>query len=303
MQNSFQLNSKQLFLTYPQCTLSKDEAHMLLRLKLEEYMLEKYVIAHELHANGDHHLHAYIKLSMPYRTRDSRSLDIGGFHGNYQGCRSAKNVVKYCTKEEDYISNMDIGDLVNGESKTKLAMSRVLAGEPLTTIVEEYPMLLKGYRNLKLDIDAYREDLVPSKPDLPEYLPNPWSLLLCSFKTIKRRHFWLWSSAPNLGKTTKFAKPLSDKYRGEIHTGDFRYWNVSRHDQFLILDDYNTAKLKWDALNQLCDNTYQFSKIYIGNVKITHPYLVIILSNSSIDTLYPHMNQFLYERFEEIKLD
>lgn len=303
MSTSFQLNTKQLFLTYPQCTLSKEDALNLLRIKLDQYDIDKYIVAHEHHANGDDHLHCYFKLNNPYRTRDPKDLDLLQFHGNYQGCRSAKNVIKYCSKEEDYIASFDVGDVINGDSKTKIAMQRILAGDSLTTVVQEHPMLLKGYRQLKLDIEAYREDMVPDRPDLPDFLPNPWSLILPTWGKVKRRHYWLWSSAPNLGKTTKFAKPLRDKYRGEIHTGDFRYWNVSRHDQFLILDDYNTAKLKWDALNQLCDNTYQFSKIYVGNIKITNDFIVIVLSNSSIDTLYPHMNQFLYERFEEIKLD
>ncbi|QDJ95237.1 replication-associated protein [Capybara virus 15_cap1_294] len=303
MSRTFQLNSKQLFLTYPQCPLDKEEALMLLQHKLAAYSIDKYIVAHELHANGDDHLHCYFKLNEPYRTRDPKDLDLREFHGNYQGCRSAKNVVKYCSKAEDYLSNFDIGDVVNGDSKTKIAMQRILAGDSLTAIVNDHPMLLKGYRNLKLDIDAYREDLVPEKPDLPDFLPNPWSLILPTWGKHKRRHYWLWSSEPNLGKTTKFAKPLSAKYRGEIHTGDFTYWNVSRHDQFLILDDFNTAKVKYDVLNQLCDNTYSFKKIYVGNIKITNDYIVIVLSNCSIDTLYPHMNKFLYERFEEIKLD
>jgi hypothetical protein len=300
---SFQLNTKQLFLTYPQCNLDKEDALMLLQARLAEYRIDKYIIAHEHHANGDDHLHCYFKLNEPFRTRDPKALDLREVHGNYQGCRSAKNVVKYCSKAEDYLANFDVGDVVNGESVTKIAMQRVLAGDNLVDVVKDHPTLLRGYRNLKLDIDAFREDSIPEKPDLPAFLPNPWTLLLPTFRPAKKRHYWLWSSAPNLGKTTKFAKPLRDQYRGEIHTGDFRYWNVSRHDQFLILDDFNTAKVKYDVLNQLCDNTYLFSKIYVGNVKITNDYVVIVLSNSSIDMLYPHMNFLLYERFEEIKLD
>lgn len=164
--SNFQLNTKQLFLTYPQCTLSKEDALMLLQARLSEYSIDKYVVAHEHHANGDDHLHCYFKLVEPFRTRDPKALDLREFHGNYQGCRSAKNVVKYCTKAEDYLSNFDIGDCVNGPSATKVAMQQVLDGVPLTDVVAQNPMLLKGYRNLKLDLDCYKEDLVPAKPDL-----------------------------------------------------------------------------------------------------------------------------------------
>lgn len=303
MQNVFQLNTKQLFLTYPQCNLSKEDALMLLQERLSEYVIDKYVIAHEHHANGDDHLHCYFKLIEPFRTRDAKALDLREFHGNYQGCRSAKNVVKYCTKAEDYLANFDIGDCVNGPSATKVAMQQLLDGVPLPTVVKENPMLLKGYRNLKVDLMLYQEDILPAKPDLPAAIPNPWRIILDSGIEAKRRHFWIYSDEPNLGKTTRFAIPLCQTYRGSIHTGDFQYWDVSRHDEFLIFDDYNTGKLKWDVLNQLCDNTYQFRRCGQGNVKITNSYLIIVLSNTSIERLYPNSFKYLYERFNEIKLD
>ena len=299
----FQLNTKQLFLTYPQCSLSKEDALMLLQARLSEFTIDKYIVAHEHHANGDDHLHCYFKLVEPFRTRDSKALDLNGFHGNYQGCRSAKNVIKYCTKAEDYLSNFDIGDVINGPSATKVAMQQLLDGVALHDVVKENPMLLKGYRNLKTDLMLYQEDCEPAKPDLPQYLPNPWSLMLETWKASKRRHYWLWSSKPNLGKTTKFAVPLCSQYRGEIHTGDFTYFDVDRRHQFLIFDDYNTGKIKWDALNQMCDNTYKFRRCGQGNVKLNGKYIVIVLSNQPISSLYPNMNEFLYERFEEIKLD
>lgn len=56
----FRLNSKILFLTYPQCPIRKGEAlEQLTRL----LPIEKACIGEEKHEDGSPHLHAYIKLT------------------------------------------------------------------------------------------------------------------------------------------------------------------------------------------------------------------------------------------------
>lgn len=298
----FQLNTKQLFLTYPQCPLPKQEALDYLLTLLDEYNVLEYIVAHEHHANGADHLHCYFKLELPYRTRDSTALDIGTHHGNYQGCRSAKNVVRYCTKEEDYLSNFDVAAVVNKKSNRRMVAEELLLKKrPLVDVIQDHPELIFGYTKLKLDLIALQEDLAVQKNPLPTWIPNPWGKLLPSFKSSKKRHYWIWSDGPNYGKTTGFAKPLAEEYDAVIQTGDFFYWNVTRSTECLILDDYNTAKLNWSSLNQLCDNTFAFRVFQRGSITLKK-YVLIILSNAPISELYPNMHLYLYARFNEIKL-
>jgi len=87
--------------------------------------------------------------------------------------------------------------------------------------------------------------------------------VLPSFKNEKRRHYWIYSVVPNLGKTFYFAKPLSSKYGAYIETGDFTYWNVKDTEQVIILDEYNGAHLKWHQLNAICDGTF-FYRRFMG---------------------------------------
>ncbi len=150
-------------------------------------------------------------------------------------------------------------------------------------------------------IQQLKENSASPKPSLPMWLPNPWGKVLPSFKKSKKRHYWIYSDGPNYGKTTGFAKPLEKEYRCVIQAGDFSSWNVSGSVECIILDDYNTPALKWSTLNQLCDNTYSFRVLYSRPKRLDN-FLVIILSNFSIKDLYPNMNIFLYERFNEIKL-
>lgn len=110
-------------------------------------------MAGERHRNGDRHIHVYWKLGVRGNWRDSRFADLihNGevYHGNYQGCRSSKNVLRYCTKDDDYLSNIDVGGLLGRTSTRRRVCKKLLDGERLSEIVRDLPEVLHGYRRLK----------------------------------------------------------------------------------------------------------------------------------------------------------
>ena len=93
---TFRIQTSTLFLTYAQCPLSKEA---LLEALSEKLLIKEYAIAQELHANGDPHLHAFIKLTNKLNTRDVRFADIGDYHPNITRPRSIKNVIDYIMKD------------------------------------------------------------------------------------------------------------------------------------------------------------------------------------------------------------
>lgn len=327
----FRIHSKQLFLTYPQCPISKEDA--LEQLK-NICPVKDYVIASEMHQDGHYHLHCFIKLSVDLDTSNPRYFDLRGptqqqpnpqpnllgpgvahfvgasplqttvYHGNYQGCRSPKKVMKYCTKDGNYISNFDVAEMMNTwKSKREILGKRiVIDGVDLDQLVREHPELIFGYTKLKMDINNYRASCQASKEILPRWLPNPWGLVLPSKKPTKRRHYWIYSTLPNKGKSFYFAKPLYDEYNGAIKAGDYSYWALNGREEFIILDEYNTAALKWSYINSMCDGTGEYRIFMGGLLKLRDP-LIIILSNQRICDLYPIMNTTLYARFNEICVD
>lgn len=104
----FQLNSQQLFLTYPKCDIHPLYASILLT---EIFDTTKYLIAQEQHQDGTFHLHAYLRLTKAIRTRDQFFADITDhdgktYHGNYRGARSPKSVLQYCTKGNTWETNI-----------------------------------------------------------------------------------------------------------------------------------------------------------------------------------------------------
>lgn len=147
----FQFNSSKLFLTYPNCDVPKEDMLAALQDKFGDSLLE-YVVAREQHANGLFHIHIFGQLAEAYRSRDPHCLDLCGHHENYQGCRSAKNVLKYCTKEDNFIANIDVATALKSKSKRRELFDAVIKKQKtLVQIVEEDPTLLKGFKNLYSD--------------------------------------------------------------------------------------------------------------------------------------------------------
>lgn len=300
----FRINSKQLFLTYPQCNADKQVVADYLQTKFKDYGIDKYVVAHELHENGDDHLHCYFKLERPVNSANSNFADLlianNRWHGNYQGCRSAKNVLQYCTKKEDYVANFDISDVIKAASDRRKIIADELINKkrPLNEVVEEYPMLIFEYKRLKENVELYWKDKEDERLPIPDFLPNPWNKQFSTKIIGKRRHYWIFSRQPDMGKTYHFATPLFRAYKSALKSGDFSYWNLRGDEEMLILDEYNTAKLKYDFLNSMCDGNCEY-RIFMGGVKALKNPLIIILSNQPIYELYPNMNSLLYARFNE----
>ncbi len=118
---------------------------------------DKLCVAHELHKNGDNHLHVYMQLPTVLIANNNTFTDlIDGptiYHGNYQSCRSNKNVLKYCTKEDDFLCNFDVDDALSKNllCKRKLGELLVHGGKTPRELVEMYPELIFGYKKMCLD--------------------------------------------------------------------------------------------------------------------------------------------------------
>nr|AFO38446.1 C1 [Jatropha mosaic Nigeria virus] len=105
----FQINCKNLFLTYPQCSLSKEETlSQLTKLSLPSN--PKFIrICRELHQNGEPHLHVLVQFEGKVRLTNCRLFDLvsptrsAHFHPNIQGAKSSSDVKAYLEKDGDVL--------------------------------------------------------------------------------------------------------------------------------------------------------------------------------------------------------
>lgn len=293
----FRIDGKAFFLTYPQCPLDRDVVLEELRKRLVGHVIDSYCIAREQHEDGADHIHALIVLDKRKNVHSPSYFDIGSHHGNYQTARNRVKVFDYLTKSDPTpLTNMSAESLKIKNSNRAQIGKRILEGEDLKDIVEEYPNLLFGYKRLKEDLVAFKNDQ-KVYVDLPFFLPNPWGFLMSGDQSVKKRHWWIYSDMPNRGKTT-FARHLAKEYGAYVKSADFSYWNVTGKESLIVLDDYNTAGMRFNALNQLCDGFMEARVFMGGNVRI-EPTLVIVLSNVKIVDLYPFKSELIHARFHE----
>nr|AOS51158.1 Replication-associated protein [Potato yellow mosaic virus] len=106
---SFSIKAKNYFLTYPQCSLSKEEALSQLQ-NLTIPVNKKFIkICRELHENGEPHLHVLIQFEGKFNCTNNRLFDLvsptrsAHYHPNIQGAKSSSDVESYVEKEGDTV--------------------------------------------------------------------------------------------------------------------------------------------------------------------------------------------------------
>ncbi|AEX37945.1 replication-associated protein [Sauropus leaf curl virus] len=103
----FSIKAKNYFLTYPQCSLTKEEALSQIQ-NLKTPTNKKYIkICRELHEDGSPHLHVLIQFEGKYNCSNNRFFDLvsptraAHFHPNIQGAKSSSDVKSYLDKDGD----------------------------------------------------------------------------------------------------------------------------------------------------------------------------------------------------------
>lgn len=107
---SYRFQAKSVFLTYPQCSLSKEDCLHFLNTKFVTKNVEtvSYAISREKHKDEGLHLHAVFVFNKRFSTTDTSFFDLpaGGadvYHPNIQTPKNIKNVVDYVIKDGDFI--------------------------------------------------------------------------------------------------------------------------------------------------------------------------------------------------------
>lgn len=131
---TFQLKSKNIFLTYPQCTATREELLEHLQTLLRDNSLTYVVIGLETHQDGSPHLHCYLNCEEQVRTRNKRFFDFRNFHPNIQSSRNVKSTIRYVKKDGNFIEHGNCP--VSGPSGYQAALQASTAAEAIAIIKE-----------------------------------------------------------------------------------------------------------------------------------------------------------------------
>nr|CRI68561.1 Replication protein [Pepper huasteco yellow vein virus] len=220
----FRLNAKSYFLTYPQCSISKEEAVAQIQ-NLWTPVNKKYIkICKESHEDGQRHLHVLIQFEGKYQCTNNRFFDLvsstrsAHFHPNIQGGKSSSDVKTYIDKDGDTVEwgefQIDGRSARGGQQSANDTYAKALnsasAEEALQIIKEEQPQhFFLQFHNIVSN--ANRIFHTPPEPWVPPFQ-------LSSFNNVPEI-MTQWVSENVCDAAARPMRPLSLVVEGPSRTG------------------------------------------------------------------------------------
>lgn len=278
---SFKINAKQFLLTYPKCTLSKEE--VLENLQVSHKVCE-YTICEERHLDGSPHVHAVITLSDRLHTTNARCFDLGLWHPNIKVLKKKKDLEEarnYVRKDGKFITNFQ--ELIG----KRLALAQAILSEGRITkklIFERPEVIFLNYSSISQWLNHCKKPIETVPPEL------------------KRRHLWL-TGPSNCGKTY-FLRAYLSLYTNTSEIPDNQdHRDFTEATEVCWVDEYR-GQHTVQYLNKLCDGNTQLNTKG-GSTRIAYP-TVIVCSNFTIRETYPKIQDKIYEtltnRFQQYDL-
>jgi len=164
---NFRLNTRTVYLTYPQCPMEMQPMLEALRQK-KDYVY--HAICRERHQDGQYHLHVMLQYATPVNIRNAAFFDIDGFHPNIQSARKPKDVLAYIMKDGEFIENWpkkrSYGEILTSAQDYNSFMDLVKDNQPKDFIIQQ--------ERLEYFADKYFKR--PPSPYQQIENPQPWNL-------------------------------------------------------------------------------------------------------------------------------
>lgn len=308
----FQLKCRRLFLTFPQCSVTKEQAQERLLAKYPED-LTWYIIAEEAHQDGTPHLHLALEFKKEFSTRKLDVFDfIGEKHGNYQSMKNQRKCVEYVTKHGVYLSHgIDVSAIRNKKKSLSAHVAKaIMDGKSLEEIVNEDPGFFMMHKRKIEDFQSYMQTRNNKRSRLP-WVPFA-DADIADMDALSDREIALWLNAnirqqrplktkslyvwgpPDMGKSTLiqslsrylsiYVIPRDEEFYDEYEDGVY---------DLAVLDEAKSTKtMQW--LNQWLDGQVMCLRKKGTQYTKKQNIPTIILSNYSLENNYKK----LFERNE-----
>jgi len=270
MSEKFQLNTKSIFLTYPQCDFPLNDFLLNIDIFFGEN-IEKCIASQELHMDGNKHLHAAICLKKPYRSRSADCLDhLALQHPNISGRFKGgwKKAFKYVMKDGNYLTlprEMNLTTLLSsGDKKTEKISTLLRSGASLDAIDDQEPaymlMHLQQVQRYASFLELKKKRAEFAQGQLRKVLVEPaehyssdWNKEIASWLETnirqKRSHRQkqLWIKAPPGAGKTSLIMWLEDTFNLSIYywPRDEKWWDGYSDGCYdlIVLDEYRAQKM------------------------------------------------------------
>ena len=274
MEPNKRIRSKGWFCTWPRCPMSKEVA---LELLSARFRLVKYVIAEELHADGQPHLHAFLQLAS--RTEFKPAMfDLEEYHGNYQTAKSWRCVEAYCKKDGNYITNEDIDSARHKKAKRNMELINM---DPKDAVQQGYI----GFCALPSFLKAKRE----------------WKNLEKVPLHLDRCCYWIYGE-PRTGKSYACRSAYPELYEKPQN----KWWDGYHGETAVLLDDFDKQGACLGHYLKIWADNYRFNAEVKGGMLRPCYTVLLVTSNYTPDQIFTDDKELcdaIVARFKVIKLE
>jgi len=321
--NTFRAEGVNWLLTFPQCSISKQEAVDKITSKVD-LSVKSVVVGQEKHADGNPHLHIIVCLEKRLRTRSAAFWDfVCGKHGDYRVIQFPKKAYEYVTKEDKeplIFGSIPKVFLDSKMTKSAECAKMIMSGSTVESVVQLFPdyglvnlqklLTFKSYVTNVLATASLQHLSLPIKYNGTEKVTGSivdWlNGNLKKERSFKQKQLWLFGP-PDTKKTSLLMKLATFLRIYTIPLGEDFYDTYSDDAYDLIIaDEYKCQKtITW--INAFVQGGLPLNlRIKGGQIMKFKNLPVIIASNHSIVESYSKANYVsvdaLKTRFTEIEV-
>lgn len=270
---NFQLNSKQICLTYPHCDLPLPDVIDQLTKTFDSYSITYIVACSESHENGEPHRHAAIALTKTFRTRSCSAFDLRSrdgnrsFHPNVQSARRFGDWVRYVKKDGEFL---EVGSY-NKDSSDRLTPDQLIEHAKSMDMVQFIAFCSVHKYQMAKDIWALAHEDVSMTIDFDDVIEG---VIDERFEMMAKSIVWdqnltlLVIGEAGIGKTTWAKQTMPKPILFVSHLDDLRKFKPNKHKSILF-DDVSIAHMPETAQIHLVDQENPRSiHVRYGTVRI-----------------------------------
>jgi len=264
----FRIAAKRLFLTYPQCAVSKEVALQRI-LSVWTERLEWAIVAEESHKDGTPHLHCILSFHTKSNFKSADFADfVGEKHGNYQSVKSLKKCMAYVKKCQHFVVHGVPPEDSTLKKPVAHLVEMIQAGSRLSEIWNEEPVAFFLHGRKVKEMLAQVQEWTALSQRLPWLLPTAASIYdspqIASVqlwleqnvrvpRVFKQPHLWIQGN-PGIGKST-FLRDLQLRLQTFEPEQSNHYWDGWSDDvELVVFDEYRGGKTIRD-LNAFLDGS------------------------------------------------
>lgn len=247
---AFRLANKNIFLTYHQCSLSKEEALSQLKSLFTTRPPSYIRVSSEPHEDGQPHLHCLLQFPYRFETQDQRFFDLVSrtrsthFHPIIEGAGNSSTVQQYISKDGNFIDDGQFN--TSKRSSIHDTYRRALASgtkeEALSIIGQGDPMTLwRHFKKINRNLDH-----IFQKP--PEEYHSPFA----TFNAVPPQ-LVQWATTNIRPTDSRLDAPMSLILEGPTRTGK-TCWARSLGSHNYYAGDMDLRHHNDNALYNVIDN-------------------------------------------------